>query len=169
MNFLHTCPRWLHIGRKYRTLFRSDHLVISGRDELEQLSRFFFAHRFTLCITRLTITLAPTYQYSHFPGSWRNSQGYDLSLMAVMEQIRWDLTALRKDLFEKFWIHREWTTSTLHHFSLYVSFSAVSSRRQLLEQWTRHWISHIEAQWRWLQWTGIWGLYGDGLYSCWDR
>lgn len=171
MNFLTTCSRWYDIGQKYRDLFRSDHLVISGRDELKQLLDFYFDRMHSMVpsrITKLTITLAPTYQY--IPGSQRNSFGYDCRLMDVMEQIQSDLTFLRMDLFQNFWIRREWTTRTLQHFSLYVSFSAVSSRRRLLKEWVRQCISReIEEEWRRIQWTGSAGFYGENFYSCWDR
>ena len=165
MNFLVTCPLWTDIGQSRQNLFKPDHLVVSGHDELQQLLALYNSGMIPCQITSLTVSLAPTYPHPSFPASDGPK--------AVMVQTQQDLNALRdmifRDWFPKEPSRRDLTTLQLDRFSLYVDLSAVSAKRPLIQGWIRHWVYRVSEQWRVMGWKGSQGFYGRGFYSYWDR
>ena len=167
MNFLLVCRLWRAIGESCPNLL-TPHLVISGRDEMEQFVTLCKRKLIHPSITNLTVNLAVEYTEEPLDGA----VGY----VPTIAQLQGDLDRLRLMVFRDWNVPTNraegpphWRSLNLEHFSLVVDLSAVSARKMMLKAWTRAWVSRLGRQWRRMGWTGSEGNYGEGCYSYWDR
>lgn len=167
MNFLLVCRLWRAIGGSCPNLF-TPHLVIRGRDEMEQFVTLSERKLVHPSITNLTVNLAVEYTEEPLDGACGH--------VRTMAQLQEDIDRLRQMVIGN-WKHPvssddpppHWESLKLEHFSLIVDLSAVSARKTLLKAWTRAWVSRLSREWRRMGWTGSEGNYDGGFYSYWDR
>ena len=168
MNFLLVCPSWRAIGESCQHLFTtSQHLAVSGHDEVEQLLTLHKQNLIRPSITSLTVKIAPKCTEEPLDGI--------LGPVPAMKQVQEDLDRLRI-MFLGDWklpdregVSPYWHSLNLEYFSLVVDLSAVSTQKMLLKAWTRAWVRRLNRQWRGMGWTGSEGIYREGYYSSWDR